>query len=114
VAAAGQVFTTVGDRLYVFDPVTMQVTKTVRLPGAQLEISLGRLPTGPLVGLTTKGVYVYDPRRGEIVHTAEAPVTVGCGFALLGDEVYFGAHTELWRYRLPPLDSAPGAGPAER
>ncbi len=110
IAADGQVFTTVGDRLYVFDPVTMQVTKTVPLPGAQLEISLGRLPSGAIAGLTTKAVYVYDPRRGEIVHTAQAPVTVGCGFALLGNDVYFGAHTQLWCYHLPELAAAGATG----
>ncbi|MGA2864175.1 MAG: hypothetical protein ABSF95_06770 [Verrucomicrobiota bacterium] len=112
-ATEGQVFTTVGDRLFVFDPATMRVTKTVPLPGPQVEISLGQLPAGPLVGLTTKGVYVYDLRRGEIVHTAQAPVPVRCGFALLDDSVYFGSNAELWRYRLPKPISAgePGAAP---
>jgi hypothetical protein len=76
-AANGWVFTTVGDQLFVLDPQTMQTTKTVALPGAQVEISLGQLREDQLVGLTTKGVYVYDLKRGEIVHTAPAPVPVG-------------------------------------
>jgi outer membrane protein assembly factor BamB len=101
VAAQGKVFTTAGDRLFVFDPATMRVIRTVVLPGAQVEISLGQVGQGRLVGLTTKGVYVYDPAGGEIVHTAPAPVPVRCGFALLQDAVYFGSNAELWRYRLP-------------
>lgn len=100
-AAGGQVFTTVGDQLFCFDPRAMQVTKTVPLPAPQVEISLGQVPDGRLVGLTTKGVYVYDLKRGEIVHAAAAPVPVRCGFAVVDGAVYFGSNTELWRYRLP-------------
>ncbi|MEW5942113.1 MAG: hypothetical protein AB1750_20805, partial [Chloroflexota bacterium] len=100
-AMHGKVFTTSGDRLFVFDATAMQVIRTVRLPGAQLEISLQPLPDGRLVGLTTSSVYVYDPARGEIIHTALAPAPVRCGFALLEDAVYFGSNAELWRYHLP-------------
>jgi outer membrane protein assembly factor BamB len=106
-AAEGKVFTTAGDRLFVFDPQAMRVTRTVALPGAQVEISLGQLGEGRLAGLTAKGVYVYDLRRGELVHTAPAPAAVRCGFAVLGDAVYFGSGAELWRYRFPePLSAA--------
>ena len=100
-AAAGKVFTSVGDKLLEFDPQAMKVVKTIPLPGAQVEISLGQSRTGKLVGLTTKGVYVLDPQKGELIHTAVAPVPVSCGFALLEDSVYFGSKAELWRYRLP-------------
>jgi hypothetical protein len=106
-AAHGKVFTTAGDRLFVFDPPTMRVTQSIQLPGAQVEISLAPLPDGRLVGLTTKGVYVYDPARGEMVHTAAAPVAVRCGFALVDEAVYFGSNAELWRYRLPVRAAAP-------
>ena len=54
-AADGKVFTTVGDRLFVFDPQTMQVVRTNSLPGAQAQISLGRHRSGLLVGLTGRG-----------------------------------------------------------
>jgi len=30
---------------------------------------------------------------------------VNCGFALVDDAVYFGAKAELWRYRLPVLET---------
>jgi outer membrane protein assembly factor BamB len=100
VAAGGKVFTTVGARLFVFDPREMKLTKEVSLPAAQVEISLGPIGTNQLVGLTTKGVYVYDLQRGEIVHTASAPVPVRCGFAVVEDAVYFGSNAELWRYGL--------------
>jgi hypothetical protein len=106
-ATEGKVFTTVGARLFVFDPATRRVTKTVSLPGSQVEISLGQLRESQLVGLTTKGVYVYDLKRDEIVHTAAAPVPVRCGFALLEEAVYFGSNAELWRYRLSS-PAAPG------
>ncbi|MBM3878747.1 MAG: hypothetical protein FJ387_03370 [Verrucomicrobia bacterium] len=100
-AARGKVYTTAGDRLVVFDPEALRVEKTVRLPGAQVDISLGQHQDGKLVGLTAKGVYVYDPARGELEIAAPAPVRVVCGFALVGDDVYFGSKAELWRYRLP-------------
>src|SRR2546429_125315 len=100
-AARGKVFTTVGDKLLVFDPQAMKVVRTVMLPGAQLDISLGQHRSGKLVGLTAKGVYFLDPDRSEVVESAEAPVPVNCGFALVDDAVYFGSKAELWRYRLP-------------
>jgi streptogramin lyase len=100
-AAQGKVFTAVGDKLLVFDPPSLKVTQTVQLPGAQVEISLGQLRDGRLIGLTAKGVYVFDLERGELVHTATAPVHVNCGFALVDDAVYFGSGKGLWRYDLP-------------
>ena len=103
-AAQGKVFTTVGDKLLVFDPQPMKVVRTVMLPGAQLDISLGQHRSGKLVGLTAKSVYFLDADRGGVVHSAEAPVPVNCGFALVDDAVYFGSKAELWRYWLPQLD----------
>ena len=70
-AADGKVFTTVGDRLFVFDPQTMQVVRTNSLPGPQAQISLGRHRSGLLVGLTSRAVYAFDPVKGEVVHTAQ-------------------------------------------
>jgi outer membrane protein assembly factor BamB len=105
-AMNGKVFTTVGNKLFQFDPQGMRVVKTVVLPGAQTEISLGQHGTGKMVGLTSKGVYVVDVEMGELVHTAAAPVPVGCGFALMDDMVYFGSKAELWRYCLPALNIA--------
>lgn len=100
-AADGKVFTTAGDRLFVFDPASRSVTKTVALPGAQLEISLGRHADGWLVGLTPRAVYGLDPVNGVIVWTAAAPVKIHCGFALVNNAVYFGSEATLWRYELP-------------
>ena len=102
-AAHGKVFTTVGDKLLVFDPRAMKVRQTIALPGTQVDISLGRHRSGKLVGLTAKAVYVIDPDKSEVVHTADAPVAMNCGFALVDDAVYFGAKAELWRYSLPAL-----------
>lgn len=98
-AANGKVFTTVGDKMFIFDPREMKVSQTIQLPGPQVEISLGQLRDGRLVGLTTKGVYVVDAARGEVVQTEKAPVPVRCGFALVDDMVYFGSNAELWRWR---------------
>jgi outer membrane protein assembly factor BamB len=106
-AVDGKVLTTVGDVLLVFDPVSMTVNQTVRLPAPQLEISLGRLGAGRVVGLTGKGVYVYDVKLNELIHTAASPVPVRCGFALSGSAVYFGSNAELWRYQLPKLEEMP-------
>jgi streptogramin lyase len=105
-AANGRVFTTAGDRLFVFDPVSMRQTHSLALPGPQIEISLGRLRSNRLVGLTTRAVYLLDPDRAEIVRTVPTPVPVRCGFAVVGDAVYFGAQAELWRYSCRP-DAAP-------
>ncbi len=100
VAVDGKVFTTVGDKLFVFDPASRRVMKTVSLPGAQLEISLGLHSSGRLVGLTGKAVYLLDSGREEVMGTWEAPVTIGCGFALVEEAVYFGSKAELWRCSL--------------
>lgn len=101
VAAAGSVFTTAGDKLLCLDPKNFAVKQTITLPGAQVDISLAAHRGGRLVGLTRNGVYVFDPARNQLVHTAAAPGPVNCGFALVDDAVYFGAGVELWRYRLP-------------
>src|SRR6185436_19134950 len=69
-ATQGNVFAAVGDKLLTFDPVSMKVIHTVVLPGAQQDISLAGHRTGNLVGLTSKAVYVLDPRREELIHTA--------------------------------------------
>jgi hypothetical protein len=55
-----------------------------------------------LVGLTSRAVYAFDPTKAEVVHTAAAPVHIGCGFALTDEAVYFGSGPTLWRYWLPP------------
>jgi hypothetical protein len=102
-AAGGRVFTTVGDKMFVFDPREMKVTKAIQLPASQVQISLGQLRDGRLVGLTTKGVYVLDAGRGEVVQVETAPVPVRCGFAVVDDAVYFGSNAELWRYQVPRL-----------
>jgi len=103
-ATPERIFTTVGDKLLVFDPRSMKVTRTLTLPGLQLDISLGQHSSGRLIGLTTKGVYAIDPVKEELVLMANAPVPVNCGFALLEDAVYFGSKAELWRYSFPPMD----------
>ncbi len=103
-AADGLIYTTAGDQLLVFDPARDQVVRTLRLPSAQTEISIGRRADGTLVGLTSKQVYLYDPRKGAITSAVPAPVPIRCGFALTDDAVYFGSGPELWRYRLPQLD----------
>ena len=73
----------------------------IDLPAGQVPISMGADSKGRVVGLTRSGVYVLDPESDEIVHTADAPSKIDCGFALVDDHVYFGAGVELWRYRLP-------------
>jgi len=100
-AVPGKVFISIGDKLLVFDPEARKVTRTLTLPGAQLDISLGRHRSGKLVGLTSKGVYALDPDKAEIVLMANAPVPINCGFALVDDAVYFGSKAQLWRYELP-------------
>jgi len=106
-AVNGKVFTTAGDKMIEFDPQAMKILKTIPLPGAQTEISLGQNRNGKLVGLTTKGIYVFDPEKSELVHTAAAPVPVNCGFALVDGAVYFGSKAELWRYALPAVSALP-------
>lgn len=99
-AARGRVYTTAGDRLFIFDTEKMQVSRTIALPGAQLEISLAELEDGRLVGLTGEGVYIVDPNGADVARMARAPVPVRCGFALVNNAVYFGSAAELWRYWL--------------
>jgi outer membrane protein assembly factor BamB len=102
-AAAGRMFTSVADTLVVLEPSTRSVIKTIPLGGAQLDIALGQHRSGKVVGLTSKGVYVLDPASLEIVHRAASPVAVNCGFALVGEAVYFASKAELWCYHLPEL-----------
>jgi streptogramin lyase len=100
-AANGKVFTTAGSELFVLDPKAMKLTKTIRLPGGQVEISLGQHVSGALIGLVGGSVYALDPIKEEISLTAKSPVAIRCGFALDNEAVYFGSGAELWRYRLP-------------
>jgi hypothetical protein len=99
--ADGKIFTVAGNQLFTLDPATRACSRSVTLPGRQVEISLGALPDGRLVGLTANGVYLYDNARGEITVTAAAPVPINCGFAVLDGYVYFGSGPTLWRYRVP-------------
>lgn len=109
----GLVFTTMGDKLLVFDPQSMTVKRTIALPGPQLDISLGEAPGGHLAGLTSKGVYLVDPEKAQVVQTAGAPVPVNCGFALVDNCVYFGSKAQLWRYSLP-IESSQVQNPATK
>jgi hypothetical protein len=99
-AAEGKLFVAVGDQLVVFDPGRMKPVRTAPLPGAQIEISLGRHGSGLLYGLTAGAIYSVDPRTFEVRVLAKAPVGISCGFALTADAVYFGSGVHLWRYRL--------------
>ncbi len=101
-AADGRVFTTAGDKLIAFDPRAMKVLRVSALPGAQVDISLGRHASGRLYGLTSKAVYWLAPGSEEVTLSAPAPVRITCGFALADDVLYFGSGIELWRYVLPP------------
>lgn len=101
VAADGKIFTAAGSQMFVFDPATMKVEKTILLPGGQAEISLGRHPSGKLIGLAGSNVYVVDPVKQELVSKWKSPAAIRCGFALTDNAVYFGSGTELWRCRLP-------------
>jgi outer membrane protein assembly factor BamB len=102
-AADGLIYTTVADQLLVFDPKADRVIKTLPLAAPQTEISLGQRRDGTLVGLTSKHVYLYDPRQGAFTLTAPAPTPIRCGFALTDEAVYFGSGPTLWRYHLPAL-----------
>jgi hypothetical protein len=97
IVVGDQVLTTATDKLFVFDARRMRLTHTIQLPAPQLEISLGQLRDGRVIGLTTQGVYLADPVHGELVVAVKAPVPVRCGFAVLEDRVYFGSNAELWR-----------------
>ena len=100
-AVQGKVYTTVGDKLFAVDPVSKSVTKTLKLPGTQIEIAMGLDSEENVIGLTRRSVYVLDPRSDEILHTFDAPNKIDCGFALVNDHVYFGSGVELWRCKLP-------------
>lgn len=108
--ADGKVVTTVRNQLLVFDPQALKLGKMFDLPGAQVQISLGRHSSGKLVGLTAGAVYVFDPLKAKILSTAKSPVHINCGFALTDEAVYFGSGATLWRCLLPELSA--GAKPA--
>ena len=99
-AAEGKVFVVSGVKMLVFDPGTMSVVKTIGLPGAQVEISLGDDGRGRLVGLTRNSLYMVDPEKEELIFQAKAPVPVSCGFAMTTNGVYFGSGPALWRCKL--------------
>lgn len=101
VAGFGRIFAAAGDRLMVIHPLTLRVERTLVLPGSQIDIALGLDDQGRVVGLTTRGVYWFDPLDPGPVRHATAPVPVHCGFARVGQEVHFGSGAELWKFRLP-------------
>ena len=100
-AIAGKVFTTVGSKFLIFDPQAMKLDKTIQLSAGQVITSLGPDRDGRLVGLTRNSVYMVDPAKGELIHTAPSPTHIGCGFALIDQVVYFGSGPALWSYALP-------------
>ena len=114
VAAGGRVFTTVGQQFFEFDPHIMRVVRGDNLPGPQTQIALGQHRSGLLIGLTSRAVYAFDPSKGKVVLTANAPAHIQCGFALTDEAVYFGSGPTLWRYLLPPLKTAARSEGSER
>lgn len=100
-AAEGKVFTTVKNELYIVEASSRKVLHQQKLPGSQVDISLGRVGKF-LVGLTTDSAYAVSIDNGSVRLLAKTPKRVDCGFALQGRAVYFGSGTELWRYELPP------------
>lgn len=103
IAGGGKIYTTVSNEFVIFDPKAMKVTRSLKLPGKQEEISLGLHRSGAVVGLTDKELYVFDPDSEKIISVISTPEKVTAGFALLGDDVYFGSKAQLWRYSLPQL-----------
>lgn len=99
-AADGKVFTTVKNEIFVVDAASRKVLQRGKLPGSQVDISLGRVGAN-LVGLTSDGIYSVGIDDGSVRTLAKAPKPVNCGFALQDRWVYFGSGTELWRYKLP-------------
>lgn len=113
VAADGKIFTAAGDELFVFDPRKMEVLATRKLPGHQVEISLGQFGDR-LIGLTREAVYQVDLADGSVTQLAAAPVKIICGFALDDAHVYFGSGAQLWRYNIDDADDwRPAAARAE-
>ena len=98
-AAKGRVFTTAGDKLFVFDPRSMVFVATNSLPSVQVEISLGPFKER-LIGLTSRSVYAVDLPDGKITELGSAPNRIDCGFAIESGAVYFGSGVELWRFSL--------------
>lgn len=107
-AANGKIFTVAANHLFVVAPETHEILKGVPLPGTQVEISLGQLSDGRLIGLTANGVYLYDIERNELTTTATSPAHINCGFALLNHSVYFGSGPTLWRYDAPTVPKGSG------
>jgi len=98
--ASGKIITTARDKMFIIDPTTRAVEKTLALDGPQLEVALGQDSKGRILGLTRKGVYTLDPTSWTITHFSKSPVAIDCGFAIMGDSVYFGSGSELWRYQI--------------
>lgn len=107
IAAAGRVFTTAGDQLFVIDPVQQRVVATRKLPGNPVEIALGQ-HGNRLIGLTSRAIYAVSLPDGEITTLGTSSKRIDCGFALDAHHVYFGCGTELMRFPIPPApDPAP-------
>lgn len=102
-AANGKIYTTVSNEFLIFDPKVMKVTRTLKLPGTQTDVSLGLHRSGAVIGLTSKDLYVFDPDEEKIISVLHTPEKVTAGFALIKDDVYFGSKAQLWRYSLPQL-----------
>lgn len=105
VADRGSVYVTTQHELIRLSGQSREVERRWKLPGAQVEISLG-LWDRRLVGLVSRGVYLLDLERPEHLEFHESPTRIDCGFALERGAVYFGSRAELWRFGLPKGQSA--------
>lgn len=97
-AAQGKVFVAVNEQILVYDPADAKVVHKAKLPGKQVEISLGLHTDGLIYGLTSTAVYSVDPKTFVLKTVAKPKAPISCGFAVTETGVYFGSGVHLWRY----------------
>ncbi|MBS3920989.1 MAG: hypothetical protein KG012_19115 [Deltaproteobacteria bacterium] len=90
------------EKVFVFDPDKREVRKVFDLGLKRpVEVSLQMGPDGLLYGLTQEMIYFIKPGKDEVFPMAKPPVPITSGMAILGREVYFGSHANLYEFEIP-------------
>ena len=106
--------TSFSSRLFVFDPTTYGVTYPAHSPINCIYNSLANGVDGNIWGISTSGVFKINIANDTIVPIESAPEAVTSGFAMRGNQIYFGCGGKIYSYSPAPagwwkLDESTGS-----
>jgi hypothetical protein len=98
----GLVYGFAGKYLFLFDPRSQRVVKTVEHGlGHVIYNAVGIGPKGRIYGLCPTGVFTVDTRALRARVLGVSPEGVSGGFAIRGRQIYFISGPQVYSYTLP-------------